>query len=138
MTDKAAATQTIRYRVARGISGLGLVAVVPIAEDGYIIEYTGTVLKLADVPDKPNMYLMEVGRNKYIDGSIRTNTARYVNHSCNPNAYLIIERGHAWIRALRDIAAGEEITFDYGEDFFNTYIQPKGCRCAQCSAKNSP
>ncbi len=121
------------YRVFRGLSGLGLCATTPIAEDTKIIEYTGVRLKLSQVPDKPNQFLMEVGKNVYIDGSARTNLARYVNHSCDPNAYLVVERGRAWIRAACDIEVGEEITFDYGEDFFNEYIKPKGCRCQSCS-----
>jgi hypothetical protein len=36
--------------------------------------------------------------------------------------------------ALRDIAAGEEITLDYGEDYFELFFAPSGCRCAGCAA----
>lgn len=133
MAKKAPVPAPIKYRTFRGLSGLGLVATDTIADDENIIEYIGPRLKLSEVSDKPNQYLMEIANNKYIDGSNRTNIARYVNHSCEPNAYLVIERGRAWIRAAREIDPGEEITFDYGEDFFDTYIKPKGCRCEKCS-----
>jgi SET domain-containing protein len=124
-----------KYKVVRGLAGLGLQAAGAISEDEKIIEYIGPHVKWKTLPDKPNQYLMELNKTTYIDGSARENIARYVNHSCDPNAYLLIQRGHAWIFAARAIDPGEEITFDYGEEFFDEYIKPKGCRCAQCQSK---
>jgi SET domain-containing protein len=58
----------------------------------------------------------------------------YINHSCDPNCETFIPRGHIWIDALRDIEAGEELTYDYmydmdksytDDDLFNLY----GCKC---------
>ncbi len=123
-----------KYKIIRGLAGLGLQALLPIVKDEKIIEYIGPHVKWKTLPDKPNQYLMELNKTTYIDGSIRENTARYINHSCDPNAYLEVSRGHAWIRAERDIEPGEEITFDYGQEFFDEYIKPKGCRCAKCTS----
>lgn len=127
----------VKYKVTRGLSGLGLTAIAPIPEDEKIIEYVGPHVAWKTLPEKPNQYLMELNKTTYIDGSTRENIARYINHSCEPNAYLLIQRGHAWIFAARDIEQGEEITFDYGEEFFNEYIKPKGCRCTKCSSTPS-
>jgi SET domain-containing protein len=75
------------------------------------------------------MYLFEVSKNKTIDGTPRWNTARYANHSCAPNAESEIRKGRVFIVALKKILPGEEITFDYGSEFFEEHIKPKGCRC---------
>jgi SET domain-containing protein len=70
-----------------------------------------------------------------IDGSPRSNTARYINHSCRPNADPMIRDRRIWIKAIRNIEPGDEITYDYGKDHFNAYIKPHGCRCDKCRAK---
>ena len=51
-----------------------------------------------------------------IDGKVLRNTARYLNHSCDPNCITALTRRTIWIIALRDIHAGEELTFNYRYD----------------------
>ena len=63
--------------------------------------------------------------------------ARYLNHSCRPNAKPVLRKGRIVFVALRRIAPGEEITYDYGRDYFDAIIKPSGCRCAACRAKTA-
>jgi hypothetical protein len=67
-----------------------------------------------------------------IDGSDNGNKARYINHSCAPNAEAEIDGTRILIYALKNIPAGEEIFYDYGDEYFNEFIKPKGCRCPKC------
>ena len=62
-----------------------------------------------------------------IDGSAGWNPARYLNHSCSPNCDAELINGHIWIVAQRDIACGEELTFNYGYDWEDYREHP--CRC---------
>lgn len=61
-----------------------------------------------------------------IDGSRGGNGSQFVNHSCRPNSFVRILRGHVIFFALRDIAPGEEITLDYVESY---HPDDYGCRC---------
>jgi len=49
----------------------------------------------------------------------------------------VLRAGNIVFVALRAIAPGEEITLDYGEEYFELYIKPRGCRCAACARKKS-
>lgn len=119
-------------KVKRGLAGLGLFAGEKIKKGELIIEYIGNILTKEEA-DKvnTNQYLFEVNRNKTIDGSVRWNIARYCNHACEEaaNAESEIKKGRVFIQAVKDIEAGDEIVYDYGEEFVNEYIAPKGCRC---------
>jgi SET domain-containing protein len=117
-------------KVKRGLAGLGLFALEDINKGELIIEYIGNILnKEESDAAKANMYLFEVNRNKTIDGSVRWNMARYINHSCDGNAESEIRKGRVYVKAIKDIKEGEEISYDYGEMFYKEYIAPKGCRC---------
>ena len=70
-----------------------------------------------------------------IDGSPRRNVARYINHSCRPNAKPVGRRGGIVIVALRQIEPDEEITYDYGRDYLKSFLAEGGCRCAACRGK---
>lgn len=72
-----------------------------------------------------------------IDGNIPANTARFINHSHAPNCEADGPSGKVFILARRRIRAGEELTYDYGEEYIKEYIAPVGCRCAMCLAKAS-
>ncbi len=117
-------------KAKRGIAGLGLFALQDIKKGEKIVEYIGNILNKKEADEAPtNMYLFEVNRNKTIDGSVRWNIARYCNHSCDGNAESEIRKGRVYIMSTKDIKAGDEIVYDYGEEFFNEYIKDKGCRC---------
>ena len=123
---------TYKVLVKRSTAGLGLFAGEPIPKNAYIIEYTGRVLSKEEEYTVNSQYLMEVSSRKTIDGSIRSNVARYINHSCAPNSEAESDRGRVFIKACRVIKEGEEISYDYGKDFWDEYIKPKGCKCMKC------
>lgn len=123
-------------KVKKGLNGLGLFTAVPMKKGDCIIEYVGDILTTDDeVNERGGQYLFEVSPKKTIDGSLRSNTARYINHSCRPNCEVDIIKGRVFIYAKRSIKEGEELCYDYGKEFWNEYIKPKGCRCAKCTEK---
>jgi hypothetical protein len=123
------------YRIARSTTGLGLFATKPISKGDFIIKYWGRRLPNKVADDLDNRYLFEISSRWTVDGSTRRNVARYINHSCRPNAETDIVKGEILISAIKNIAPGDEITYDYGKDHFNGFIKPKGCRCEKCREK---
>ena len=124
------------FRVARSRTGLGVFATGPIKKNAYIVEYTGRMMTSAQCDALVNnRYWFEVNARWTIDGSPRSNRARYINHSCRPNAEPMIRDRRIFIKAIRNIAPGDEITYDYGKDHWNAYIKPKGCLCVKCREK---
>jgi len=127
------------YRVGRSRTGLGLFAAQTIKKGALITPYVGRLLDCRKKEDDAinNKYLFELNDRWTIDGSVRTNAARYINHACQPNAeaYSVLRRRQILIYALRDIQQGEEISYDYGRTYFETYLKPLGCRCAACEIK---
>lgn len=122
-------------RVGKSKTGKGLFAVNPIPRKSCIIEYIGKNVKEADQYKVRSKYLFWVGKNKMINGWIKENTARYINHSCRPNCEADGPEGRIFISSIRNIKAGEELTYNYGKEYFNEYIKPKGCRCVKCTEK---
>lgn len=119
-------------KVKRGLAGLGLFAGEDIKKGELIIEYIGNILNKEEAAKiNTNQYLFEVNRNKTIDGSVRWNIARYCNHACEEagNAESEIKKGRVFVKAIKNIKNGDEILYDYGEEFVNEYIAPHGCRC---------
>jgi SET domain-containing protein len=131
--------QSKPFRVGRARTGLGLFAIEPIKKRGYIVEYKGrrihTTKATEHEVDWGGKYMFELNRNWTIDGTTRRNLGRYVNHSCRPNADADVEKGKLIIRARKAIKLGEEITLDYGKDYFDMFIKPVGCRCDKCKEK---
>jgi len=97
-----------------------------------IIEYTGPRISNEEVEARRGRYFFGLNTKWTIDGSPRDNVARYINHSCRPNAEAIISNSRVWIWSRKKIPAGEEITYDYGKEYFDDVIKPKGCRCEKC------
>ena len=127
--------QSLSYVIKRTNTGLGLFAVKPIAKGKRIIEYTGPRIPNEEVDKRTGRYFFGVNSRWTIDGSPRSNIARYINHSCRPNAEAIISGGRVWIWSRKAIKAGEEIAYDYGKEYFDDIIKPMGCRCEKCSSK---
>lgn len=121
--------------VKKGVNGLGLFAKVDIKKGDCIIEYVGEIITEDEANRRGGKYLFQTGRNRHIDGKDRSNTARYINHACRPNAESDIKKGRVFISAVKNIKAGEEIFYDYGKEYFNEYIKPKGCGCVKCVEK---
>ncbi len=119
-------------KVKRGLAGLGLFAGENIKKGEMIIEYIGEILNKEQAEKvETNQYLFEINRNKTINGQVRWNIARYANHACNEaaNAESDIKKGRVFVIAIKNIKEGDEIVYDYGEEFVKEYISPYGCNC---------
>ena len=127
------------YRVGRSLTGLGLFATKPIKKGAKIIRYFGPLLDSKKKKDDAieNKYLFELNDRWTIDGSVRKNVARYINHACRPNAESDVKprKRKVFIRAIKDIEPGDEINYDYGTDYFKAYLKPIGCKCTACEKK---
>jgi uncharacterized protein len=127
------------YRIGRSRTGLGLFATRPIKKGTKIIRYFGPLLDCRKKKDDAieNKYLVELNNRWTIDGSVRENVARYINHACKPNAESDVKprKRKVFIRAIKNIEPGEEISYDYGTDYFKAYLKPIGCKCDACEKK---
>jgi uncharacterized protein len=127
------------YRVGRSRTGLGLFATKPIKKGAKIVRYFGPLLDSRKKKDDAieNKYLFELNGRWTIDGSVRENVARYINHACKPNAEsdVMPRKRKVVIRAIKNIEPGEEINYDYGTDYFKAYLKPIGCKCDACEKK---
>ncbi len=127
------------------VHGSGVFATRRIRKNSRIIEYQGEriSLKEADVRYEedpsahPIVLLFTVNKRIYIDAEVGGNEARYINHSCAPNCEAVITEGRIFIHALRTIATGEELSYDYnlehdapGDD------DPDGRYACCCGAEN--
>ena len=122
------------FRVKRTNAGLGLVSERAFKKGDFVIEYTGERITDEEADRRANRYLFEINSKWTIDGSARSNLARYINHSCTPNCEAEVDERAKRIRiyATRRIEPGDELAYDYGTDHFNEYIKPHGCRCPKC------
>ena len=127
------------YRIGRSRTGLGLFATKPIKKGKKIVRYFGPMLDCNKKKDDAieNKYLFQITNRWTIDGSVRENIARYINHACKPNAESDVQKKkrRVYIRAIKDIAPGDEINYDYGTDYFKEYLKPIGCKCDSCEKK---
>lgn len=122
-----------KLKVKKSGTGKGLFAVERIAKESCIIEYTG-VLVPEDRVDKINSkYLFEISKNKTINGNVPSNIARYINHSCRPNCESGGPKDKIFISSIKNIKPGEELTYDYGEEYFEEYLSNGRCLCAKCA-----
>ena len=127
------------YRVGRSRTGLGLFATKRIKKGTKIVRYFGPLLDSKKKKDDAieNKYLFELNNRWTIDGSVRENVARYINHACKPNAESDVRprKRKVFIRAIKNIEPGDEINYDYGTDYFKAYLKPIGCKCDACEKK---
>jgi uncharacterized protein len=128
------------FRIGRSRTGLGMFATKPIKRTAYIATYRGPRLTNEESDRREARgaaYLFEVNKKVTIDGAPRYNVARYINHSCRPNAKPVGRNGGIVIVALRRIEPDEEITYDYGKDYFWFFNEVGGCRCEHCRKKRA-
>jgi SET domain-containing protein len=111
---------------------LGLFALVPIERGSHVIDFVGELIPTARADKMRSRNLFEVDAKWTINGSPRTNVARYINHSCRPNCVARRIARSIRIYARRRIQPGEELTYDYGKEYFEEYIGPRGCKCSRC------
>jgi uncharacterized protein len=126
------------FRVGRSTTGLGLFATKVIKRAAYIATYRGRLLSTEEAERRERLgakYMFELDSRWTIDGSPRWNVARYMNHSCWPNAKPVVRGGKIIFVALRSISPGEEITYNYGKEYYDYFIRNGGCRCAGCRTR---
>jgi uncharacterized protein len=129
-----------------GVHGYGIFAKIDIPKDTRIIEYVGEKITKAEA-DRRGPILIEYAKKhkqagavyifvlnkKYdIDGHVEYNTAKYINHSCEPNCEVDIIRGRIWIIALRDIKKNEELFYNYSYDMDTYEEHPCLCKTSKC------
>lgn len=135
---RSAPTDARPYRVGRSHTGLGLFATQPIKRHALILEYVGPRIPTPEAHAREragrSRYMFEINSRWTIDGGRRDNLGRYANHACRPNAESILIRGKIFLKAVRRILPGDEITFDYGREYVELFFKD-GCKCAICRAK---
>jgi uncharacterized protein len=82
-------------------------------------------------------YLFEINNRWTIDGSTRSNLARYINHACRPNAEVYFVKHVIKIRAIKNIKPDDEITYHYGRNYVDAFIKAVGCKCKFCASKRA-
>lgn len=105
-----------------GIHGRGVFATQAIEAGSTVIEYKGQIITWEEAldrhphdPEQPNhTFYFHLDDGHVIDGKHEGNTARWINHSCAPNLEAEQDGNRVFLKALRDIAPGEELFFDYG------------------------
>jgi len=117
------------------IAGQGLFAAQNIPEGTRILPYIGERISKAESTRRlanGNYYIFTFNEQYDIDGKELRNTARYINHSCDPNCDVDQTTRAIWIVALRDIQAGEELSYNYGYDIKDYAEHPCTCGAKNC------
>ncbi|MBI3869080.1 MAG: 16S rRNA (cytosine(1402)-N(4))-methyltransferase RsmH [Verrucomicrobia bacterium] len=117
------------------IHGKGAFARVPVPSGTRVIEYVGERISKEESLRRclqENEYIFSLDKESDLDGNVSWNPARLINHSCDPNSESIHADGRIWIVAIRDIASGEEVTFNYGFDLESYRDYPCRCGAAKC------
>jgi len=147
MTKKIANTKSPYIIVKRSrIHSRGVFARKNIPEGARVIEYVGERVtkkesdRRADIPLERNqknesygaVYIFQLNNRHDIDGNVPYNTARFINHSCDPNCESDIIRGKIWIVALREIKKGDELAYNYNYDIEDYEDHKCFCRTKRC------
>ena len=124
------------------VHGFGIFAKTLIPKGTRVVEYVGEKITKAEADrrgpklvryakehkEQGAVYLFELNKRYDIDGHVSYNTAKYINHSCDPNCEIEIIRGHIWVVALKDIIKGEELSYNYGYEDISEY-EDHPCYC---------
>ena len=123
------------YKIKKSkIDNRGLYAATNIKKDTKIIEYKGKIITVKETETNPKfdndkaIYLFNLNKKYDLDGDFKYNTARLINHSCDPNCEVDGVGLKLWIYAVKDIKKNEELTYDYGFSFDKDY-KDFPCRC---------
>jgi uncharacterized protein len=144
---KKVPTHPRRIQVRRsGIHGKGVYAAQDIAAGDTLIEYVGEIISWEEAqarhphdPQNPNhTFYFHIDETRVIDALYGGNSSRWINHACDPNCEADEQDGRIFIKALRDIAAGVELNYDYGLIIDERYTKklkaeyPCWCGAANC------
>lgn len=137
---RAKRPQAIRGLSVRksALSGLGCFATVRFSKNTPIAEYSGERIThaeaMARMAGANGKHISQLDTDHYIDGSVGGNETQYINHSCEPNADVMLIDGIMMVFAVREISPGEEITVDYLNSFDHDRTR---CRCLTSSCRNN-
>ena len=142
-----AGTSGKRIQVRRsGVHGKGVFALQDLAEGETLIEYVGEIISWDEAQDRhphdpndPNhTFYFHVNEDRVIDALHGGNSSRWINHSCDPNCEADEDNERIFIKAIRNIKAGEELNYDYGLIIDEPYTKklkaeyPCWCGSANC------
>ena len=127
------------YKIKKSrIDKNGLYANQNIKKGTKIIEYKGKIISVKHSETNPKFdnekanYLFNINKKYDLDGDFKFNTARLINHSCEPNCEVFGSGLKIWVYAMKNIKKGEELSYDYGFNYDEDY---KAYPC-KCGAKN--
>ena len=123
------------YKIKKSnIDKRGLCAASNIKKGTKIIEYKGKIISVKKAENDPKfdndkaIYLFNINKKYDLDGDFKYNTARLINHSCDPNCEVDGVGLKLWIYSIKDIKKNEELTYDYGFSFDKDY-KNYPCKC---------
>ena len=130
------------FKKNSGVHGSGLFASQNIKKGSKVIEYVGDKVtkkegdRRADIQinkakkNKNNgmVYVFELNKRYDIDGSVKSNHARLINHSCNPNCEVEIDNNEIWIWTIKKIKKNDELSYNYGYEYDEDYVDHI-CQC---------
>ncbi len=131
------------------IHGKGVFARLPLKKGELLIEYQGAIIDWPEAlrrhphdPSQPHhTFYFTLDDERVIDGNDAGNRARWINHSCAPNCESETRGDKVWIRALRDIPAGQELNYDYGlvidEPLTPQLKKDYQCRCGHKTCRGT-
>lgn len=133
-----------------GVHGKGVFALTDLVAGERLIEYTGEIITWDEAqrrhphnPDHPHhTFYFHIDDGHVIDALHGGNASRWINHSCDPNCEAQeTPEGRVFIRALRDIAAGEELFYDYGlvvdEPYTRRLLADYPCWCGASACRGT-
>ena len=127
------------YKIKKSkIDKNGLYANCDISRGTKIIEYKGKIISVKQTDSNPKydnnkaIYLFNINKRYDLDGDFKFNTARLINHSCDPNCEVFGSGLKVWVFAMKNIKKDEELSYDYGFSYDADY---KNYPC-KCKAKN--
>lgn len=120
-SDDAAGGRRTQVRES-AIHGKGVYAIRPLKAGDTVLEYRGEIITWEEAldrhphdPSQPNhTFYFHLDDGHVIDGKYKGNSAKWINHSCEPNLEAEQDGDRVFLKALRNIKVGEELFFDYG------------------------
>jgi uncharacterized protein len=113
-------------------TGRGLFAQEDIPKNVCITEYLGKELTTKEEYKSKSKYLFAVNTRLTIDGYIPGNIARFINYACKPNSEYVVYKRKVFVFTRKKVKKGDEITIDYGREYYDEHIKKSGCLCKDC------
>ncbi len=122
--------------IKRCNTGRGLFACEDIPKNVCILEYFGKELSREEEYKSKSKYLFAVNNRMTIDGYVAGNKARFINYACKPNSEYVVYKRKVYVFTRKKVKKGEEITVDYGREYYDEHIKESGCLCKDCYSRS--